>query len=252
MNGEELDEAARRNIKALLDQLVQATVLLVDWEPGLDFPRNRASGFVVERGGRYFVISAGHALRTGKWSLELDPFKDGKHQALLVPLRSTWAILSHVDLAADEARSVDFAWAEIDVDRLRADVRTDERLKGVPVTIPEYRGPLDRRPSGDDVYTYVALNQAEYEEHPFAKIVERKPSFEIGMEFAGETPDGGAYVFRLAREHQGHTFYKGASGAPIADAEGTIVSVVLRGCESRHELYGARLADFERLIGAVE
>lgn len=252
MTDDDLDEAARRNVRALHDQLVQVTVLLVDWEPGLDFPRNRASGFVIKRNGRYFVISAGHALRRGKWSLELDPFRDGKHQSLLVPLRSTWGILKHVDLEAGEARSVDFAWADIDVERLRADVRKDERLQGLPVTIPEYRGSLDRRPSGDDVYTYVALNQAVGEEHPFSKILERKASHEIGMEYVDDAADHDAYVFRLGRDHQGHKYYKGASGAPIADSEGIIVSVVLGGSEERHELYGARLADFEHLIGAAE
>lgn len=252
MTEDDLTEAGHRNLRALLEQLLQVTVLLVDWVPGLDFPRQRASGFVVERRGRYFVVSAGHALRAGRWGLELDPFKDRKHPALLVPLRSTWVVLNQVNLVAGDVRPVDLAWAEIDIDRLRADVWKDPRLKGVPATIPEYRGPLDCRPSADDVYAYVALNQAEGEDHPFGKLLDRKPSHEIGMEYVGDNAERDAYVFRLSRAHQGDPYYKGASGAPIADAEGTIVSIVLGGSEDRHELYGAKLADFEHLVGAVE
>jgi len=252
MTEDELSQAGDRNLRALLDKLRQATAMLVDLEPGHKFPRRRASGFVIEREGRVFVVSAGHALQEGRWWLELDPFKDGKHAALLVPLRSTWSLLAQADLDEDEVQQLDFAWAEIDIQQLREQVRQDKRLQDMQIDIPKYTGPLNLRPSPEGVYSYVALNRGEHEDHGFVRIVEREPSFEYGMDFLGDDEARGVYVFRLGREHQGHDYYYGASGAPIADAEGIIVSVVLRGSVERNELYGARLADFEQLVGAIE
>jgi len=79
--------------------------------------------------------------------------------------------------------------------------------------------------------------------------LERRPAYEIGMEFSGEHPSEAAYVFKLARPHQGHDYYEGASGAPIADPTGKIVSVVLGGNPDANVIYGAKLANYAGLIG---
>jgi hypothetical protein len=52
------------------------------------------------------------------------------------------------------------------------------------------------------------------------------------------------YVFRLTHEHPGDESYKGCSGAPICDADGTLVSVVLGGDPPMREIYGAPLARY--------
>jgi hypothetical protein len=67
------------------------------------------------------------------------------------------------------------------------------------------------------------------------------------MTFEG-TRRSGAYEFRLARKHQGHKYYKGASGAPIADEEGRIVALVLRGDPVRNLIIGAPIARYEGLL----
>lgn len=67
------------------------------------------------------------------------------------------------------------------------------------------------------------------------------------MTFSGSNSEG-LYVFKLARLHQGHPYYQGASGAPIAGPDGTIVSMVLQGCEKTNEIYGLPLAQYTRLL----
>ena len=78
-------------------------------------------------------------------------------------------------------------------------------------------------------------------------LVERSASYETCMAYTGSNPDG-RYVFKLARAHQGHEYYRGASGAPIVSPEGVIVSMVLGGCEKKNEIYGLPLAKYTPLL----
>jgi hypothetical protein len=74
-------------------------------------------------------------------------------------------------------------------------------------------------------------------------VVERFPAYEIGMEFIGTDPRG-MYRFRLEGKHKGHDFYRGASGAPIADREGVIIALVANGDEAGDDIIqGVPFAD---------
>jgi hypothetical protein len=68
------------------------------------------------------------------------------------------------------------------------------------------------------------------------------------MLFEGETPDG-RYTFSLSGDHKGHAYYQGASGAPIAAPDGTIVSMLIGGREETNSIYGANLSRYVPLIG---
>ena len=61
------------------------------------------------------------------------------------------------------------------------------------------------------------------------------------MRYSETDADTGLYKFELARKHQGHSYYKGASGAPIADPEGRIISMLVCGDEDEVFLYGVPL-----------
>ncbi len=134
-----------------------------------------------------------------------------------------------------------------DVARLQQEFQKDARLKGHKLEFSFYRGPLDQTPAlNDEPYTFAAWNRALIIPAGVT-LVERSASYETCMAYTGSNPDG-RYVFKLARAHQGHEYYRGASGAPIVSPEGVIVSMVLGGCEKKNEIYGLPLAKYTPLL----
>jgi hypothetical protein len=77
----------------------------------------------------------------------------------------------------------------------------------------------------------------------------RDPSYEYGMRLIGTDADGRC-VFKLRSEHRGDAYYGGASGAPIAAADGTIVALVSGENEDENEIYGAPLEALVALLGS--
>ena len=54
--------------------------------------------------------------------------------------------------------------------------------------------------------------------------------------------ENGQYlVFKNRIKRQGHEYYQGASGSPIADPEGAITSILIGGCEKTGLLRAFRL-----------
>ena len=96
------------------------------------------------------------------------------------------------------------------------------------------------------MYGFAASNRMEY--HPAASILLREPSYELYMDYAGLDANG-LYVFKLARDHQGHGYYEGASGAPIADGTVQIVSMVIAGSQEEGTILGLPLASYHTVIG---
>jgi len=234
----------------LLGLLRGLTLPLVSLEDGDEFPRHSASGFVLQRDERCHLISAAHEIASGRWFVELDVFQGAK-PALLVPLTCTWSVLASLD-GSGSARSVDLAWAEIDVEGLRKQAKAESKLNDVKIQIPVYKGPLDVYPDPEEAFSLHAFNKAVGEKHPGIRCLERRPAAEMAMTYVGDVDDAEAYRFKLSRQHQGHYYYCGASGAPISDSTGRIVSILLRGNKETSELLGARLAAYASLIGAIE
>lgn len=71
------------------------------------------------------------------------------------------------------------------------------------------------------------------------------------MKYTGRVNEHGLYVFSIPK-HQGHPYYKGASGSPIIDPEGRIFAILTGGCETNNELYGYPLRGIENLIRVGE
>jgi hypothetical protein len=72
----------------------------------------------------------------------------------------------------------------------------------------------------------------------------REFACEVGMSLRARDPLTGVLTFDLARKHQGHKYYRGASGAPIADSAGHIVALLLGGDSVSDVLWGVELARF--------
>jgi len=246
---DELKNLALDNIRTLLETLREYTLPLVAMKEGKPYPKRCASGFLIERNTKYYVLSAAHAICKDQWYIEWDVFKDHKHPGIQIPLRSTWSIFASINTTSSKVEAVDFAWAEIDTDKIREQVKKDDMLQGMKLTLPLYKGPMNEAPDQNMPYSFHAMTQPTIEEHPTALILERKSAYETEMEYRGKDEKTGLYKFHLARPHQGHKYYKGASGAPIADPTGKIVSMVCRGSKKTNEIFGIALPEYERMIG---
>lgn len=242
----------RKVFQRLQKEFVEArlahTLSLVRCESDL-LPKAACSGFLVSRGMRHVVVSAGHSLRKGQWFLETGLLVPDARESVLIPLPEVWQIRETVASTGDtdETRTIDLAWAELDVERVRARLLDEPRLAGRKHDLPTYHGPLDGVPTAAAGYGFAAWNRVQF--HVAMATLVREPSYEFDMEYAGIEPETGLYQFKLARKHQGHPYYKGASGAPIADGTGRIVSLVLGGDGEADIIRGLPLARYSAVMG---
>ena len=68
------------------------------------------------------------------------------------------------------------------------------------------------------------------------------------MDFEGTDEKYDPYRFKLARNHQGHKYYCGSSGSPIADLSGKIVAIVVCGSAVDNAILGFPLRRIEYLL----
>jgi hypothetical protein len=199
-----------------------------------------ASGVIVKIGERYFMLSAGHALvKLGVWVAETNvQCWPPKMLVLRIP-----------DPVAFDTPKEDFGWAEIDMAKIEANFHKDRSMGDATLIIPHYQGPLDTPPDPKIPCGFAAYKAVEYHE-PVRKLW-REPRYEINMQFVGRDEKNGLYKLALPRRHQGHDYYRGCSGAPIADATGRIVSLVIEGPEDEKEdvIWGSPLLDYVGTIG---
>jgi hypothetical protein len=178
------------------------------------------------------VVTCAHVLRRGQWGAEIKTTASPAtsetqvYETALADRRTPIRPLGAV-CALD---GWDFAWAAFAVGNGAEAIGE----------LGFYRGPLDRRPAKGEAYGFMAWNRDTV--FPL-NVIERLPAFEVGMEFVGSTA-GGMYRFRVKAKHKGHAFYRGASGAPIADSEGAIVALLANGDEAVSDIVqGTPFAD---------
>lgn len=209
-----------------------------------------ASGFIIERNGLHFLLSAGHVFQEDGWCLETDVRYEDTYETLLICL--TGVITFHIiDLNTMEAEDLEFAYALLDIERLTRMAQNDPRLNGKPIRLASYRGPLDIEPSLVKAeYCFASLiPRASYTKLLGGRYrVDRELTAEYEMTYEGRSSDGKLYHFRLAGAHRGHKYYEGASGSPIADSEGKVVSLLLGGNTADNTLQGLPLADWLPLL----
>jgi len=249
MSEEESKEIFDKNVKGWINHGLELTVDLVR----LDSQRRPlcgfCSGFLIERNGKVYVLSAGHGLGRGKWYLQTHVADHTAAQSVLIPMNGVFTLTSiRLPAEGDGAiRSIDFAWCEVSFEALARE------MKAKPYLIEEkqffrYRGPLDTNPLADVPYTYAAHNRVQYGD-AIRSYLDQEASYETCMEYDGVEEEQGIYRFKLARRHQGHAYYKGASGSPIFAPDGTIVSLLLRGNPRKDVLYGLPLSQYQVCVG---
>jgi hypothetical protein len=133
----------------------------------------------------------------------------------------------------------------MDLQQLRDSIRAAGIPEGTSVDVTLYQGPLTERPQQGLPYGFASWSNATMFED--RAILLRQAAYEVYLEYAGVDPDYGLYRFNVTGEYRGRDYYEGASGAPIADPEGRIVSLVVGGSRSRKAVMGVPLADYAGL-----
>ena len=243
----------REGVQQFVDHMLLTTMRLVRVrnEDSLD-PVGVASGFLFERDGECYLITAGHVFDDGKWVLETRHTEN--HQVLQLKIPAPTLLLS-LELDRSKApRRLDIAWSRMDSFEALDDV--EERSFDDSSVLPIYRGPLSEKPLSDQAYGFASWSHVEYHK-PVGQLL-REAAYEVGMQYDGtqqvslsRKAKGTQEVHRLKLdcEHQGHDYYEGASGSPIADPEGKIVSVLIGGSEKEDIVYGFPIQTVCSLIG---
>jgi hypothetical protein len=212
----------------------------------------RSSGFLVQDGDKVFAFAAGHGVNGSAWAFEV-PNPPGLFQkAMLIIPSPTWGNMVTISLETGSTQSLDFAWGKVNMENLRRDLRSQGR--STVLTICDCA--IDGVPNHSDEYNFFALSRVDLlpagvllddGRRSSDPVLLREPAFEFGMKFTGEVEDTGLYRFALARRHMGHAYYRGASGAPIANQNGEVVSMLLGGDVRTNEVYGLPLSKYARL-----
>lgn len=197
-----------------------------------------ASGLLVTRYNRVFLLTAGHVLKEGRWIIETNWIVDD--QVLSLNTGNSQSFYSD---------GTDFAWSEIDVAGIAEQLRVDEKMKDKQVELAVYTGPLDAPLDAKMSYGFASWKAQSF--LTGSRILVRDPCFELAMEYCGVEPKSKLLMFKPNRGHRGHAYYKGCSGAGIAGVDGRIVALVVRGHpEANPEfILGVPVQDKEPLIG---
>lgn len=247
-----LNETQRTNIKGWINHGWKLTVDLVKLDQNNEPCAGFCSGFLMERNGKLYVVSAGHGLGNGEWYFQTHVSDDNSCETALIPMKGVFT-LHKVEVHSSGAASfqpIDFAWCEISFSALAKDMKKKPYLiEGTDFL--KYTGPLDGVPVGDLPYTYAAHNRREYSGALGRNLLELGGTYESCMTYDGIDSETGWYRFALARKHQGHSYYKGASGSPIFEPEGRIVSILLYGDKDNDILFGLPLNQYQACIGLL-
>lgn len=236
----------RDAMNAVIEGMLRYTIKLVRAEPGkLHVGKTGkagvASGFIVPVNKHFRIVSAGHAIGAySGWAVELLPVRDTKTLMLTVSNVQTVATI----IPKDGSDELDLAWADVDPAKLAEQLKNDPEMGGLAPELPVYYGPLEVEPDPEKPYGFAAWNQTEF--HQVLSTLLRENSCELNMRYLETDTETGLYRFELARQHQGHDYYHGASGAPISGIDGRIVSMLVGGDKDAAEkcLYGIPLRSY--------
>ena len=228
--------------QAFVEHMLRYTVRLVRNPTTLEAESGIGSGVLLDRPAGLVLVTAGHNFdRPGLWTLETRI--EVAEQTLMLSIPNPQR-LAQVDLETGESSDLDVAWARLNLEVLRG----APELKGKTLALDVYRGPIDGTPSADHYYGFASYSQAEL--HSNLNRLVRDAAWELGMTYEGTT-ETGLHEFRLSGPHKGHKYYEGASGAPIADETGQIVSILVSGVKENDVLYGFPIHRVAELIDAT-
>jgi hypothetical protein len=232
-------------IKAYVERLSSLTVRVVGNAGTFEENGSIGSGVLLQRPAGLALVTAGHNFeRPGTWTLESSVQVGGRTLTLPIPAPQR---LFEIDLQTGEGGDLDIAWSWLDLDAYRQILR-EQGMKGAKIEFTAYQGPIDSEPAADSMYGFAAYSRVLLDAN--LSQLDAALAFEIGMEYR-RTNERGLHEFALARPHQGHQYYCGASGAPIADETGRVVSILVKGIEEENVLLGFPLSRIAPLIDSL-
>jgi hypothetical protein len=197
------------------------------------------SGLLWRRGERYFTLTAGHTLKGRRMAIETTLIHPDT-KVLMIGLPNP------IDFKGLES-PLDFGWSEIKPRELFLAAKADPDVDATNLELRCYTGEFIE-PSGEFGYIFAAWKAHAFVPGP--RWLDRDPRYELWMEFEGRDHRNGYYRFKLARKHQGHDYYEGCSGAPIADNHGRIVALLVGSPDPAEGiLWGIPLIDVIGRIG---
>lgn len=238
------DEERRQVYQGWVEAALRGTAKLFRLNEGASLPSKMASGFLLDhRPEGMTVVTARHSFgEEGSWFLEVDVAAERK-KPLKIPLRAS----TRHEISPDH----DVAWWDLDLDAIRRRLSGQPGLEGESPEVA-LLPPMVAPPRENAEYFFAAYTQPEAHEWVSrlrSPALHRTAAFEVGMTFDGIAEASGLYRFRLARQHQGHAYYEGASGAPIFDNDFSLVSMLVRGSAEEGVLFGLPLSSYSRQLG---
>lgn len=239
------DAELHKRTTAFINHMLEYTLRLVRLDDVSKEPRGIASGFMIPVAGKLRVISAGHALGAlGHWVVEAT--QASATETLCFTVMDIRVADKLVRLPTGEQIDIDLAWGDLDPAVLSKQLAAGDSTHLMPINTPTYVGPVGDGPSQHEAYGFASWSRVCLIEDRAALI--REAAYEVYMEYAGRDSSTDLCIFKLSREHQGHDYYRGASGAPIADATGKIVSLVVGGSITESVVYGAPLCEYSSIL----
>lgn len=230
------------NLENLLETLLETTVKLIEVDESKK-PVGVASGFVLKRDEKNVLISAGHCFKNSK-QIAIETSIISGRETLIFALPPV-NLVKKGNLLTGKFSDLDIAWTSFDPNEVNKLDEDDERLNNLKIELHAYQGPIHEEPEKNRIYAFASWSRTEF--HPAKQTLIREAASEAGMQYIGKDTNG-LYKFQLSRKHRGHDYYKGSSGAPIADEEGKIVSIVLKGDEDDNIIYGFPISSLAEII----
>ncbi len=231
-------------IRAFVEHMLKYTVRIIRNAEEFPHQSGLASGILIDQSGDPILLTAGHIFKKpGVWTLETSLVVADR--TLHAPLRDL-QFLAQIDLQDNTLQDIDLAWARIPLEELKVALNLLPKDQKHQVELPFYCGPLSEEPSRSSLYGFASWSQVEF--HQDVSRLVSDASFEIGMTYRGKYYDDTLLAFELARSHRGHDYYRGTSGAPIADEEGRIVALVAGGDADKNHIYGVPLALYKSVF----
>lgn len=195
-----------------------------------------ASGLLLEIESTRYLLTAAHALKFGKLSLQVKWDAD-RRQTATIPLNMVPFSDKDVDLAwCSVGSNENPLFQELDMVQLSGKITNSKACK-------IYEEGDIKEPSQGTLYGFAGGTKPWKEDHStriqdvkFHGVVIR---ICYPIEFIGAGTYG--YTFQLSGRHPGDSYIEGCSGAPIVDMHGNVVAIVSKGCEKKSEIYGVPL-----------
>lgn len=214
-----------KNINKFIDLLTKVTVRISTWKENGEL-KGRSSGFLYQSSADKIpkIITAGHNLPESGSFIETRIIKEGK----------TFLINAGKFNVFYNFNDIDYAFSELPIETYKEEL---EQYKDVEFIAYQHKF---IKAIKDEAYGFAVINDyAEFVIDADGYILPVYCCYEIGLELVEQ--DEHLNYFKPARNFQGHEYYKGASGSPIADPEGAITSILIGGCERTGLLRAFRL-----------